>query len=169
MSTQTLLTLIYIIGGCFVIIVAIYFFLAKKMQKSDYQKIKKLREGTKRSDFSMEILYQKLYITYAKIPYIKSKAFKLRRRLEIIDVDDEYSIRKDTAKILTKVLLILLPIVTLSIIFTHSNYLLMWIILIFEMFMADAFIDGSVDKMDNNLLKRPYFHLLAELLNLDKF
>ena len=47
----------------------------------------------------------------------------------------------------------MLPIVVLSIVFTHSNHLLMSIILIFELFMLDAFIDGQVDKMDNDLLK----------------
>lgn len=153
MSTQFLLNMIYLVAGIFGAIVVAYLIISKKMQKSDYQKIKKLREGTKTNTFSKDILYQKLYITYSKIPYIKGYVNKLRRRLEILDVDDEFNIRKDTAKILTRVLLILLPIVTLSIIFTHTNYLLMSIILIFELFMIDAFVDGSVDSMDNNLLK----------------
>ena len=153
MSTQTLLYIIYAVGGVFGVIVVAYFMLSKKMQKSEYQKIKKLREGTKTSSFSYEILYQKLYIAYSKIPYLKTYVFKLRRRLEIINVDDEFYIRRDTAKILTKNLLILIPIITLSIIFSHSNFLLMSIILLFELVMIDAFIDGSVDKMDNNLLR----------------
>lgn len=153
MSTQFLLNMIYLVAGIFGAIVVAYLIISKKMQKSDYQKIRKLREGTKTNKFSKDILYQKLYITYSKIPYLKTYVFKLRRRLEILDVDDEFNIRKDTAKILTRVLLILLPIVTLSIIFTHTNYLLMSIILIFELFMIDAFVDGSVDSMDNNLLK----------------
>ena len=153
MSTQFLLNIIYLVAGIFGAIIVAYIIISKKMQKSDYQKIKKLREGTKTNTFSKDILYQKLYITYSKIPYINGYVNKLRRRLEILDVDDEFNIRKDTAKILTRVLLILLPIVTLSIIFTHTNYLLMSIILIFELFMIDAFVDGSVDSMDNNLLK----------------
>ena len=153
MSTQMLLYIIYGTIALFAIIIIAYFILAKKMQKSEYQQIKKLRQGTESNKFSMEIMYQKLYITYTKIPYIKTYIHKLRRRLEIIDVDDEYATRRDSAKILSKVLLILLPIITLSIIFTHSNYLLMSIILIFELFMIDAFIDGSVDSIDNNLLK----------------
>ena len=43
-------------------------------------------------------------------------------------------------------------IVTIAI--TSSNYLLMSILLIFELFMVDTFIDGSVDKIDNNILKQ---------------
>ncbi len=153
MTTQFLMYILYGTIALFLIIVIAYLLLRRRMGKSEYQQIRKLRQGTEANKFSTEILYQKLYITYSKIPYIKTYIHKLRRRLEIIDVDDEYATRRDSAKILSKVLLILFPIVILSIIATHSNYLLMSIILIFELFMIDAFIDGSVDSMDNNLLK----------------
>ena len=153
MTTQFLMYILYGTMALFLIIVIAYLVLRRRMGKSEYQQIRKLRQGTEVNKFSTEILYQKLYITYSKIPYIKTYIHKLRRRLEIIDVDDEYATRRDSAKILTKVLLILFPIVILSIIATHTNYLLMSIILIFELFMIDAFIDGSVDSMDNNLLK----------------
>ena len=153
MSSNMLLYLIYGVGVIFVFILIAFLILNKRMGKSDYQKIKKLRKGTETNGFSTEIMYQKLYITYSKIPFIKSYILKLRRRLEIINVDDEYATRRDSAKILSKTLLILIPIMTLSIIFAHTNYLLLSIILIFEIFMVDSFIDGMVDKIDNTLLK----------------
>ena len=87
------------------------------------------------------------------MPFIKSYILKLRRRLEILNVDDEYATRRDSAKILTIVLLIMIPIVTASIVFAHTNYLTLSIILIFEIFMVDNIVDNMVDKMDNNLLK----------------
>ena len=139
-------------GGALVIIVIIYFILSKKMQKSEYKQIQRLQQGTKASDFSAEVLYQKLYLTYIKIPFIKRYILKVRRKLEIINIDDEYNTRKGSAKILTKALVILVPIVILTIIFTHTNYLLMFILLIFELFMVDTFIDGSVDKIDDKIL-----------------
>ena len=77
---------------------------------------------------------------------------KIRRRLEIINIDDEYNTRKGTAKILTKTLALVIPIVLLTIIITNSNFLLMIILLLFELFMIDTFIDGSVDKIDNKIL-----------------
>lgn len=153
MSTNMLLYVIYGIGGMFAVIVIIYLILAQKMKKSDYQQIKKLRQGTETNKFSTEVMYQKLYITYSKIPFIKGYILKLRRRLEILNVDDEYATRRDSAKILTRTLLFLLPIITVTIIVTHTNYLLLSILLIFEVFMIDTFIDGMVDKMDNTLLK----------------
>lgn len=146
----------YVMGGAaatFVVIIFIYLMLSKKMQKSEYKKIQKLQQGTKENNFSTEILFQKLYLTYIKIPFIRRYALKLRRRLEIVNIDDEYNTRKSTAKILTKALVILVPTIIVTIMITKSNYLLMFIILIFEIFMLDTLIDGSVDKIDNKILK----------------
>ncbi len=146
----------YIMGGSvaiLVVIILVYYILSKKMQKSEYKQIKKLQQGTKEKSFSTEILFQRLYITYIRIPFLKRYMLKLRRRLEIINIDDEYNTRKDSAKILTKALAIVIPVAILTIAITHSSYLIMFTLLIFELFMVDTLIDGSVDKKDDNLLK----------------
>ena len=140
-------------GGAFVLILIAYFVISKKMQKSEYKKIQRLQQGTREKAFSTEILYQKLYLAYVRIPFIKRYILKLRRRLEIINIDDEYNTRKGSAKILTKALVVLVPLVIVTIAITYTNYLLMFILLIFELFMIDTLIDGSVDKIDNNILK----------------
>ena len=75
MSTQFLTYVIYGTIAVFFIILVAYYILKKRIGKSEYQQIKKLRQGTERSKFSWEILYQKLYITYSKIPYIKTYVF----------------------------------------------------------------------------------------------
>ena len=153
MSNQMIL---YIMGGSavtLVIIVLIYFILSKKMQGSEYRKIQKLQQGTKQKSFSTEVLFQKLYLTYIKIPFIKRNALKIRRRLEIINIDDEYNTRKGTAKILTRTLAIVVPVMILTIMISSKNFLLMFILLLFELFMIDTLIDGSVDKIDNKILK----------------
>lgn len=130
----------------------IYFILSKKMQKSEYKKIKNLQKGTKSGGFSKEILYQKLYLAYSRTPFLKRYILKLRRRLEILNIDDEYITRRDSAKIITKVLAIVVPFVIVTIFLTRSNYLLMFILIMFEIFMIDILIDSSVDKKDDNLL-----------------
>ena len=153
MSNQMIL---YIMGGSavtLVIIVLIYFILSKKMQGSEYRKIQKLQQGTKQKSFSTEVLFQKLYLTYIKIPFIKRYALKIRRRLEIINIDDEYNTRKGTAKILTRTLAIVVPVMILTIMISSKNFLFKFILLLFELFMIDTLIDGSVDKIDNKILK----------------
>ena len=146
----------YIMGGSvavLVVIILIYYILSKKMQKSEYQQIRKLQQGTQEKSFSTEILFQKLYITYVRIPFLKRYILKLRRRLEIINIDDEYNTRKDSAKILTRALSIITPVLILTILITKSNFLVMTILVLFELFMIDTLIDGSVDKKDTTLLK----------------
>ncbi len=152
MSNQIIYIMMGGSAGLFVLIILAYYLLSKKMQKSEYKKIQKLQQGTKTNSFSTEILFQKLYLFYRKIPFLKRYILKLRRKLEIINIQDEYATRRDSAKIITKSLVILLPIVILTILLTKTNYLLMFILLIFELFMVDILIDSSVDKKDDALL-----------------
>ena len=153
MSNQTIFIIMGVAGGILVLITILYVILNKKMQKSEYKRIQKLQQGTKESNFSTEILFQKIYLTYIKIPFLKRYVLKLRRRLEIINIDDEYITRKESAKILTKALAVIAPVMVITIIIAKSNALLMAILLMFELFMIDTLIDGSVDKIDNVLLK----------------
>ncbi len=153
MSNQIL---VYIAGGSvglFVLIIIAYVILSKAMNKSDYKRIQKLQQGTKEDNFSLEILYQKLYVKYVKIPFIRRYILKLRRRLEIINIDDEYVTRRESSKILTKTLIVFLLLVLATVIITISNPFLMFILMIFEIFALDTFVDSQVDKIDNNLLK----------------
>ena len=78
MSNQVIF---YIMGGSvavLVVIVLAYYILSKKMQKSEYRQIKKLQQGTQEKSFSTEVLYQKLYISYIRIPFLKRYILKLR-------------------------------------------------------------------------------------------
>ena len=141
------------IGAVFAIIVIIYLLLRKKMQSSGIREIQQLRAGTEEKKFNSEILYQKLYVKYLKIPFIKRYLLKIRRRLEIINIDDEYLTRKQASKILTNSILIILPLTLIIILLTNQNILLMSFLLVFEVFLADTLINGMVDKIDNKLLK----------------
>ena len=152
-STEMLYIIMGGTGVLFAIFIIAYLILRKKMQTSEYAQMKKLQEGTKANTFTMEVFYQKLYLLFIKTPFLKRYILKIRRRLEILNVDDEYTTRRDSAKIIAKTALIVFPLALLTIIITHANTLLMSILLIFELFMVDTFIDGMVDKIDNNLLR----------------
>lgn len=152
MSSQVLFIIMGVSFAVLVVIGIAYYVLSKKMQKSEYKKIQKLQQGTKSGRFSPEILYQRLYLTYRSIPFLKRYMLKLRRKLEILNIDDEYATRRDSAKIITKALCILLPLVIITIVLTKSNFLLLFILLMFELFMVDILIEGSVDRKDDALL-----------------
>lgn len=153
-SKIILLYMLIAVGVLLGFIVVAYMVLRKKLQQSDVMQMQKLRAGTQEKTFSLEILYQKLYTKYIKTPFLKRYLFKIRRRLEIINVDDEYLTRKQTSQILTKALLIIIPLTLFIILIAKSNALLLSILLIFELFIIDTLVDGMVDKMDNRLLQQ---------------
>ena len=153
-SSKIILYMLIAVGVLLGFIVVAYMVLRKRLQQSDVMQMKKLRAGTQEKIFSLEILYQKLYTKYIKTPFLKRYLFKIRRRLEIINVDDEYLTRKQTSQILTKALLIIIPLTLFIVLIAKSNALLLSILLIFELFIIDTLVDGMVDKMDNRLLQQ---------------
>ena len=154
MSNETIFVLMGIVIAIFAIVVFAYMILRKKMQSSDVARIEKLRKGTQEKTFSADVLYQKLYIRYLKLPFLRRYLLKIRRRLEIINIDDEFLTRLQTSKIITKALAIIIPVTLIVILMTKSNLMIMIIILIFELFIVDSLVDGMVDKLDNNLLSQ---------------
>ncbi len=153
-SSKIILYMLIAVGVLLGFIVVAYMVLRKRLQQSDVMQMQKLRAGTQEKTFSLEILYQKLYTKYIKTPFLKRYLFKIRRRLEIINVDDEYLTRKQTSQILTKALLIIIPLTLFIVLIAKSNALLLSILLIFELFIIDTLVDGMVDKMDNRLLQQ---------------
>jgi hypothetical protein len=63
----------------FIGILIAYFVLQKKMKTSEYAQMKKLQQGTKANTFTMEVFYQKMYITFIKTPFLKRYILKIRR------------------------------------------------------------------------------------------
>ena len=154
MSNDIMLYGLLGVAGLFLMVIIAYIVLMKRMNHSDVKQAMALKAGVETKSFSADILYQKLYMIYIKIPGLKRYLIKLRRRLEIINIEDEYITRKQSAKILTNALLIIIPLTFVIIMFAKNNTLLMSILLIFEIFMIETIIDGMVDKIDNKLLKQ---------------
>ena len=153
MSNQTLFYIMGISGGLFAITIIAYLITRKLSNKSDIKQIKQLRQGTEKK-YTSDVLYQKLYIYFIKIPFLKRYVNKLRRKLEIINVEDEYLTRKQTARIVLNAILIILPLTILVIVFTHQDKLLLSIVLLFEAFFIETIMSGMVDKLDTKLLKQ---------------
>ncbi len=147
---------LYLMGGsiaALVIIIIAYVLINKALNKGERKQMRELRQGTKSNKYSSEVMYQKLYMIYVKVPGIKRYLLKLRRRLEIISVQDEYQTRMQASSILTKALLVIVPLTILIIVMAHTNKLLLGILIIFEIFMIETIIDGMVSKLDAKLLK----------------
>ena len=152
MESNILYIIMGITLGLLAIIVVAYLMLRKKMQNSDVKRINSLINDTKEKRYSLDVFYQKLYIKFQKAPFIKRYLYKIRRRLEINNLDDEYLTRMQTAKIIFRAVILVTLLTIGVVVVTHNNLLLMGIILIFELFIIDTLTDSMVDKIDNNLL-----------------
>lgn len=154
MDSNTILkVLIGIVGAGFLTIVLVYMNLQKKASKKRTKYLVDLVQGTKAKTFSMEIFYQKVYLVCMQIPGIKRYTEKLRKRIEIINLGDEYLTRTQTAKIMARALPIVFVTSLLIIKMTKGNMLLMSTLLLLLVFFLETLISGSVDKSENQLLK----------------
>ena len=92
-----------LIGICafaLIAMVVMYISLQRKMQEGGKAyEIEKMLSSTKSKGFSMEEFYQKAYLLLAKMPYVSRYLFKIRKRLEILSNNDEFAVRKQSAKI----------------------------------------------------------------------
>ena len=154
MSNQILYYIMGIIGGLFALIVIAYLVIRSKTNKGDMKKIRQLREGTKQNKFSRDVIYQKLYNFYTSVPVFKRYVLKIRRKLEIIHMQDEYKTRRQASKIITQALCIIIPVTIAVIVFAKSDPLLLVILLLFELFLIETIMSGMIDKYDTKLLKQ---------------
>ena len=120
-----IMIVVIIFGVAFAGIVIAYMALRKKMTNSDVKRINELRSGTSEKKFDTEIIYQKLYVRYLKTPFLKRYLLKVRRRIEINNLDDEFLTRFQSAQIITKGLLVIIPLTIAIVLITHNNILLM--------------------------------------------
>ena len=155
MNNQVLLFLVGGVGVIFFGIVVAYFIIVQRMKGKETKYVASLVEGTQAGSdlFNMEVFYQKFYVYCMKIPFVRRYSLKLRRRLEIINLEDEYLTRLQTAQIMFKMMLLVVPITAVIIWAAKSNHILLSTLLLFEIFLIETFISGMVDNIDNDLLR----------------
>ena len=153
MSNEMLGKLIPIIFGVFGVLVVAYLIVNKFTNKKNTKFVASLVDGTKTKAFSKEIFYQKVYILIIKIPFLRRYVLKLRRRLEIINLEDEYLTRMQVAQMITKGIIVVVPLTIVIILVAKHNVVLLATLLLFELFFIETFLSGMVDKVDNKLLK----------------
>ena len=142
-----------IIGGLFALLVFVYLIVSNKANGKNTKYVRQLVEGTKKSSFSMDVFYQKFYVKCVNFPFLRRYTLKLRRRLEIINLEDEYITRKQVAKIMFKSIIMIVPLTVFVIYMTYTNYLLLSSLLLFELFFIESLLEGMVDTVDNKLLR----------------
>lgn len=154
MTNQMLMYLMIVTGGLLGVIIIAFVIVNNKLKSKETKYIAQLVEGTKTKSFSADIFYQKIYISCLKIPILKRYVSKIRRRLEIINLEDEYLTRKQTAQIVSKGLLVIIPLTAIVVYLARHNTILMLTLFLFELFFIETFMESMVDKIDNQILKQ---------------
>lgn len=153
MSNQILYYIIGFAGGAFVLIVIMYFILRKQLNKSDMKRIKQLKTGTEEKTLSLDVIYQRIYLMLKSFPLTKRYLFKIRRRLEIIYMQDEYKTRRESAKIMSIAIGVIIVVTLIIFALTKGDILLRVILLFFEAFLVETITTGTIDKLDTKILK----------------
>lgn len=145
----------FIIGALalFGILVIAFLIINKFTNKKNTKFVASLVDGTKIKTFSREILYQKIYLVFVRIPFLRRYILKIRRRLEIINLEDEYLTRMQTAQMMVRAILVVIPLSIVIILVAKNNTVLLATLLLFELFFVETLLSGMVDKVDNKLLK----------------
>ncbi len=151
MNNQILLILLGVVTALFGVVVLAYLLIRKRRSTTKIKHIESLQKGTKEG-FSFDRFFQQVYIVCTTIPVVKRYTLKLRRRIEIINLGDEYMTRRQTGEIMSKIIPIVFLIFIFIIILTKSNLLLMSSLLLLLIFFVETIITGQVDKIDNKLL-----------------
>lgn len=141
-------------AGLLVVILIAYVILNNKLKSKETKYIAQLVEGTQSKGFSLDVFYQKFYVNCLKFPFTKRYLLKIRRRLEVINLEDEYLTRKQTAQVLSKALFIVVPLSLAIMFLTRNNIVLMLTLFLFELFFIEMVMEGMVDKIDNQLLRQ---------------
>ena len=137
----------------FLVLIFLLISISNKQKKRNSQFVQQV-EDSKIGLFNMEIVYQKFYIRASKIPLMRRYVFKIRRRLEVINIDNEYITRKQTSQIILKALTVIIPLTIIIFIVSSSNLVLRFSLILFEAFFIESLIEGYVDKIDNKLLRQ---------------
>jgi len=147
--------LIGVLVGAVGILAIIYIMLQRKMQEGGKAyEIEKMLSSTKSGGFSFDVLLQKLYVQCAKMPYVSRYLFKIRRRLEILNANDEYAIRKQSVKV---TLLSLFATVALAVILLCINWPDIYMIILSLLgitILHETMVEVLVNKLEDKLLKQ---------------
>ncbi|MGM1023174.1 MAG: hypothetical protein ACQEXV_22310 [Bacillota bacterium] len=109
--------------------------------------------GKKAIQQRLSIWYQKGYISFQRLPFLKKYLWKIRKRLEVMDSFDEYAIRSQTMKITFITLGSTAVIVLLASVISRDLFTIFFIL--FGAVVANGMmIDTFVNRVEDRLLKQ---------------
>ena len=153
-AATLLLILIAFCLVAFLVIVIAFVVLRKKNQSSQSAVLQKAMNQSGKAVHSSTAFYQKIYLSMASMPIIRRYVYKIRRRLELLDNDDEYTVREHTGKIALKGTLFTAAAAIGLAYLTREDLFMMLVSLTGVLVVVENLTDMMVNKIEDKLLKQ---------------
>ena len=154
MDNNTLLLLLIAIPLVLFVFVLIAFFIIQKKNKGNQSIALQKMLTSNDSTMSSSAMLQKIYSRLIKLPIVNRYVYKIRRRLELLHDDDEYTIRNEAAKIsLRGIIIALIAAIVLAVI-NREDLFMMMVSLIGVVIVIENMTDMMVNNIEDALLKQ---------------
>ena len=153
MNRSFLLLLIFVPLVLFIFVLVAFLILRKRNQSNQSAVLQKMIASNQASN-SKGATLQKIYNKLVTIPIINRYVYKIRRRLELLHDDDEYTIRNEVAKIsLRSIIIALVASIVLAYI-NREDLFMMLVSLIGVIVVIENMTDMMVNRIEDSLLKQ---------------
>lgn len=153
MDQKMLLLLIAVPLVLFVIVLIAFLILQKKNKANKSIALQKMLTSNE-SALSSGAMLQKIYTKLIRLPLINRYVYKIRRRLELLHDDDEYTIRNETAKIALKGIICTLVAAIVLTYINREDLFMMIVSLIGVLVVVENLTDMMVNKIEDTLLRQ---------------
>ena len=138
----------------FIAVLIAFLVLRKKNQSSSSAALRRAMNQAGKVTNSSTAFYQRIYLAMANMPILKRYVYKIRRRLELLDNDDEYTVREHTGKIALKGLIFTVVAAIGLAWITREDLFMMLVSLIGVLVVVENLTDMMVNKIEDRLLKQ---------------
>ena len=153
MDQKMLLLLIAVPLVLFVFVLIAFLILQKKNKANKSIALQKMLTSNE-SAMSSGAMLQKIYTKLIRLPIINRYVYKIRRRLELLHDDDEYTIRNETAKIALKGIICTLVAAIVLTYINREDLFMMIVSLIGVLVVVENLTDMMVNKIEDTLLRQ---------------
>ena len=153
MDQKMLLLLIAVPLVLFVFVLIAFLILQKKNKANKSIALQKMLTSNE-SALSSGAMLQKIYTKLIRLPIINRYVYKIRRRLELLHDDDEYTIRNETAKIALKGIIYTLVAAIVLTYINREDLFMMIVSLIGVLVVVENLTDMMVNKIEDTLLRQ---------------
>lgn len=153
MDSKLLLLLIFVPLVLFVFVLIAFLIIQKKNKSNQSVALQKMLTSNE-SSMSSGATLQKIYTRLITIPIINRYVYKIRRRLELLHDDDEYTIRNETAKISLKGIALAFFFAILLAWINREDLFMMIVSLIGVLVVIENMTDMMVNSIEDKLLKQ---------------